>query len=60
VNLKIGGVDFVANLNFLESKGIDVILGMDWLRKHKVLIDCQAYYPGWERIGICHRACSHS
>jgi hypothetical protein len=24
----------------LESKGIDVILGMDWLNKHKVLIDC--------------------
>jgi hypothetical protein len=24
----------------LESKGIDVILGMDWLSKHKVLIDC--------------------
>jgi hypothetical protein len=24
----------------LESKGIDVILGMDWLGKHKVLIDC--------------------
>jgi hypothetical protein len=24
----------------LESKGIDVILGMDWLEKHKVLIDC--------------------
>jgi hypothetical protein len=23
----------------LESKGIDVILGMDWLGKHKVLID---------------------
>jgi hypothetical protein len=34
VNLKIkggGGVDFVANLIVLESKGIDVILGMDWL-----------------------------
>jgi hypothetical protein len=29
VNLKIRGVDFVANLNILESKGIDVILGMD-------------------------------
>jgi hypothetical protein len=40
VNLKIRGVDFVANLNVLESKGIDVILGMDWLSKHKVLIDC--------------------
>jgi hypothetical protein len=24
----------------LELKGIDVILGMDWLGKHKVLIDC--------------------
>jgi hypothetical protein len=24
----------------LESKGIDIILGMDWLSKHKVLINC--------------------
>jgi hypothetical protein len=24
----------------LESKGIDIILRMDWLSKHKVLIDC--------------------
>jgi hypothetical protein len=39
VNLKIRGVDFVANLVVLESKGIDVILGMDWLSKYKVLID---------------------
>jgi hypothetical protein len=39
VNLKIRGVDFVANLIVLESKGIDIILGMDWLSKHKVLID---------------------
>jgi hypothetical protein len=39
VNLKIRGVDFVANLIVLESKGIDIILGMDWLGKHKVLID---------------------
>jgi hypothetical protein len=39
VNLKIRGVDFVANLIVLESKGIYVILGMDWLGKHKVLID---------------------
>jgi hypothetical protein len=29
VNLKIRGLDFVANLIVLESKGIDVILGMD-------------------------------
>jgi hypothetical protein len=39
VNLKIRGVAFVANLIVLESKGIDVILGMNWLGKHKVLID---------------------
>jgi hypothetical protein len=29
VNIKIRGVDFVANLIILESKGIDIILGMD-------------------------------
>jgi hypothetical protein len=40
VNLKISGVDFVANHIILESKGIDVILGMDWLSKHKVFINC--------------------
>jgi hypothetical protein len=33
------GVDFVANLIVLKSKGIDVILGIDWLSKHRVLID---------------------
>jgi hypothetical protein len=40
VNLQIRGVDFVTNLIVLESKGIDVLPGMDWLSKHKVLIDC--------------------
>jgi hypothetical protein len=40
VNLKIRGVDFVTNCIVLESKGIDVIFGMDWLSKHKVFIDC--------------------
>jgi hypothetical protein len=40
VNPKIRGVDFVTNLIVLESKGIDIILGMDWFSKHKALIDC--------------------
>jgi hypothetical protein len=40
VNLKIRGVYFITNLIVLESKGIDVILGMDWLSKHKVIINC--------------------
>jgi hypothetical protein len=40
VKLKIRGVDFVTNLIVLESKDIDVILGMDWLSKYKIHIDC--------------------
>jgi hypothetical protein len=63
VNLKIRGVDFFTNLIVLESKGIDVILGMDWLGKHKVLgMDrlrqevCQVDYSGRERVGIHCRA----
>jgi hypothetical protein len=37
VNILIrgGGVEFIANLIVLELKGIDVVLGMDWLSKHK-------------------------
>jgi hypothetical protein len=34
------GVEFLANLIVLESKGIYGILGMGWLRKHNGLIDC--------------------
>jgi hypothetical protein len=44
VNLKIRGVDFVANLIVLESKGIDIIFGMDQLGNHMVLIDCAKKY----------------
>jgi hypothetical protein len=40
VNILIRGVEFIANLIVLELKGIDVILGMDWLSKHKGLINC--------------------
>jgi hypothetical protein len=40
VNILIRGVEFIASLIVLESKGIDVILGMDWLSKHKRMINC--------------------
>jgi hypothetical protein len=33
VSITIRGLDFLANLIILDSKGIDIILGMDWLRK---------------------------
>jgi hypothetical protein len=39
VSILIRGVEFLANLIVLESKGIDVILGMDWLSKHNRPID---------------------
>jgi hypothetical protein len=39
VNILIRGVEFIANLIVLESKGIDVILGMGWLSKHKEMIN---------------------
>jgi hypothetical protein len=38
VNLKIMGVDFLSILVILKSWGIDVILGMDWLRKYDGVI----------------------
>jgi hypothetical protein len=35
-----GGVDFPSNLILLDSKGIDIILGMDWLSKYDEVIQC--------------------
>ena len=40
LNLKLRGVEFPANLIILESDGIDVILGMDWLANFKGVIEC--------------------
>ena len=36
----IKGIEFLANLIVLQSEGIDVILGMGWLGKHKGTISC--------------------
>jgi hypothetical protein len=40
ISITIRGVDFLANLFVLDSKGIDIILGMDWLRKYDRVILC--------------------
>jgi hypothetical protein len=40
VSILIRGVEFLTILIVLESNGIDVILGMDWLNKHKGMINC--------------------
>ena len=39
-SLIIRGVEFQANLLVIDSSGIDVILGMDWLRSQKAVINC--------------------
>jgi hypothetical protein len=40
VRILLSGVVFLADLTVLPSQGIDVILGMDWLTKHKGIISC--------------------
>ena len=38
--LTIGSHDFPSDLIILESQGLDIILGMDWLLKYVGNIDC--------------------
>jgi hypothetical protein len=38
VSISIRGVDFLSNLILLDSKGIDIILDMDWLSKYDKVI----------------------
>jgi hypothetical protein len=40
VSVTIRGVDFLANLIILDSRCIDIIPGMDWLRKYDGVIMC--------------------
>ncbi|MEI4896155.1 hypothetical protein Q8G71_33180, partial [Klebsiella pneumoniae] len=38
--IEFGKYKFPVNLIILNSQGLDVILGMDWMTKHKGVIDC--------------------
>jgi hypothetical protein len=40
ISITIRGVDFLVNLIVLDSNGIDIILGMNWLRKYDGVILC--------------------
>ena len=40
VSILIAGLEFKADLTILISNGIDVILGMDWLTRHRGVISC--------------------
>jgi hypothetical protein len=40
ISINIRGVDFPSNFILLDSQGIDIILGMDWLSKYDGIIHC--------------------
>jgi hypothetical protein len=40
ISIAIRGFDFLSNLIIIDSQGIDIILGMDWLRKYDRVILC--------------------
>jgi hypothetical protein len=47
VPVDIHGVSFEANLIILGTKGLDVVLGMDWMTKYQGHIDC-----AWKAITV--------
>ncbi|XP_065881830.1 uncharacterized protein [Euphorbia lathyris] len=40
--IKIGAMEFHADLILMDFKEFDIILGMDWLSQHKAVVDCCA------------------
>ena len=64
LNLRINDEYFSADLTVLELKGIDVILGQNWIRKHKGITDCarkvnKANNKGGERTRACVKSVSN-
>jgi hypothetical protein len=57
VKLVFEGQLFTTDLTVLESTGIDVILGMDWLEKHNRMVSCnprfiQLEHPSGTKVRI--------
>jgi hypothetical protein len=40
VLIEIHGINFLASLIVLGTKGLEVVLGMDWMSQHQGVIDC--------------------
>jgi hypothetical protein len=40
ISIAIRGVDFLSNLIIIDSPGIDIIIGMHWLRMYDGVIQC--------------------
>jgi hypothetical protein len=43
IPLKLVGRVFLTTLIILEGQGIDVILGMNWMKMHRVVLDMSAH-----------------
>ena len=43
VKIMINGVEFQADLVVLKTEGLDIILGIDWLKRHHGNISCNDY-----------------
>jgi hypothetical protein len=39
-SISLRGLDFSARLIVLRTAGIDVILGMDWIKEYRAIIQC--------------------
>ena len=41
LHLRIGGKDFPINPLVLPHQGVDIIIGMNWMKEHQVVLDIQ-------------------
>jgi Retroviral aspartyl protease len=39
--VKIAGRDLVVDLTVLDMRDFDVLLGLDWLTRHRAVVDCE-------------------
>ena len=56
-SLSLGGVEFKVSPIVLRASGIDVILGMDWMKQQQAVIQCKEKVvvvtaPNGERISV--------
>ena len=49
--VQIGGQEFPADLVALDMRDFDVVLGMDWLSRHRATLDCYKKEVKFHRLG---------
>ena len=56
--IRVNGIEFLANLIVFLMLKLDVILGMDWLARHRAIVNCYTKevvfdVPGQEKVVFC-------